>query len=203
MHNQVCHHLRVLILALSAIAWMSPLNSWGAESGSKAHAKLVWKGSPGLCLSCHKEEAREVYASTHYQWQGEALYRTGGPLMQGKISNAVNSYCINILGNWADCGSCHVGLGAQPVTNTATTDAQLNNIDCLICHQKDYKRIQVNGAFVPDTANMSITMNQAVRTVHRPERSNCLACHAKAGGGGRGQARRPGAGHGQYQRRAV
>lgn len=37
--------------------------------------------------------------------------------------------------------------------------------------------------FVPDTANMSITMDQAVQTVHKPERVNCLQCHAKAGGG--------------------
>jgi hypothetical protein len=183
MNKQAHHHLKVLILALSAIVWMSPATSWGAEPGSNPHAKLAWKGSPELCLSCHKEEAREVHASTHYQWQGEALYRTSGPLMQGKISNAVNSYCISILGNWADCGSCHVGLGVQPVASTAPTDAQLKNIDCLICHQKDYRRVKVNGAFVPDTANMSITMDQAVRTVHLPERSNCLACHAKAGGG--------------------
>ena len=124
-----------------------------------------------------------MYASTHYQWQEEAPYRTSGPLMQGKISNAVNSYCINILGNWGDCGACHVGLGAQPVATSAPTDSQLKNIDCLVCHQRDYKRVKVNGTFVPDTVNMTITLNKAVQTVHLPERSNCLACHAKAGGG--------------------
>ncbi len=155
----------------------------GGGNGSNPHAKLAWDGSPGLCLSCHKEQARDMHASTHYQWQGEALYRTSGPLMQGKISNAVNSYCVNILGNWADCGSCHAGLGAPPVATATPTDEQLKNIDCLICHQKDYKRVKVNGAFVPDAANMTITLNKAVQTVHLPERSNCLACHAKAGGG--------------------
>lgn len=30
---------------------------------------------------------------------------------------------------------------------------------------------------------MGITMDQAVQTVHKPERINCLQCHAKAGGG--------------------
>jgi hypothetical protein len=124
-----------------------------------------------------------MHASTHYQWQGEALYRTSGPLMQGKISNAVNSYCINILNNWTDCGNCHAGLGAPPAATATPTDEQLKNIDCLICHQKGYKRVKVNGTFVPDAASMSIPLNQTVQTVHLPERSNCLACHAKAGGG--------------------
>ena len=157
--------------------------STGGGTGATGHANLTWDGSPGVCLSCHKEQAKEMYASTHYQWQGEALYRTSGPLMQGKISNAVNSYCINIIGNWGDCGACHVGLGALPVPTSAPTDSQLKNIDCLVCHQRDYKRVKVNDTFVPDTVNMTITLNKAVQTVHLPERSNCLACHAKAGGG--------------------
>ena len=152
-------------------------------NGATPHGNLAWDGSPGVCLSCHKEQAREMYASTHYQWEGDALYRTSGPLKQGKISNAVNSYCINILGNWGDCGNCHVGLGATPVATPSPTDDQLKNIDCLVCHQKDYKRVKVNGTFVPDTANMTITLNEAVQTVHLPARANCLACHAKAGGG--------------------
>jgi hypothetical protein len=155
----------------------------GGGGESNPHAGLSWDGSPGVCLSCHTQEAHDMYASAHYQWEGPALYRTSGPLMQGKISNAVNSYCINILGNWGDCGNCHVGLGAKPEPAASPTDAQLGNIDCLVCHQKDYKRVKVNGVFVPDAANMAITLDEAVRTVHRPERSNCLSCHAKAGGG--------------------
>ena len=125
-----------------------------------------------------------MYASAHYQWQGEALYdAANGPLLQGKISDAFNSYCINILGNWNACGSCHAGLGARPVLTASPTDEQLKNIDCLVCHQKDYKRVKVNGVFVPDTANMTISLTQAVQTVHRPDRAACLSCHAKAGGG--------------------
>ena len=164
-------------------------NPTGGGTGTGApvavnHTTLTWDGSPGLCLSCHSEQAKQMYASAHYQWQGEALYdAVNGPLLQGKISDAFNSYCINILGNWNACGSCHAGLGAQPVLTASPTDEQLKNIDCLICHQKDYKRIKVNGVFVPDTANMAISLTQAVQTVHRPDRAACLSCHAKAGGG--------------------
>jgi hypothetical protein len=157
--------------------------SGGGTAPAVDHSTLSWDGSAGVCLSCHAEEARQMYASAHYQWQGEALYATSGPLLQGKISDAFNSYCINILGNWNACSTCHAGLGAQPVLAATPSDEQLKNIDCLVCHQKEYKRVKVNGVFVPDTANMTISLNQAVQTVHRPDRAACLSCHAKAGGG--------------------
>ncbi len=35
---------------------------------------------------------------------------------------------------------------------------------------------------MPDTAVMTISMDQAVQTVHKPERTNCLFCHARSGG---------------------
>jgi hypothetical protein len=66
---------------------------------------------------------------------------------------------------------------------STASQTQLENIDCLICHQVQYKRVKSGGVFVPDTANMTITMDQAVQTVHKPVRANCLQCHAKAGGG--------------------
>jgi hypothetical protein len=144
------------------------------------HAGLTWQGSQ-TCLTCHETEANEMHGSSHYQWQGEALYTTNGPEIQGKLTTALNSYCISILGNWNACGTCHAGLGAKP--EVTATPSQLQNIDCLICHQKDYKRKKVNGVFVPDTANMTITMDQAIQTVHRPVRANCVQCHAKGGGG--------------------
>jgi nitrate reductase cytochrome c-type subunit len=63
------------------------------------------------------------------------------------------------------------------------SQAQLENIDCLICHQDAYKRTKVGGIFQPDTVSMSISMDEAVQTVHKPTRASCLQCHAKAGGG--------------------
>ncbi|HSN56733.1 MAG TPA: MopE-related protein [Candidatus Sulfomarinibacteraceae bacterium] len=146
----------------------------------QGHDSLVWNGSQ-TCLQCHTAEAHEVHGSVMYQWQGETPEMASGPARQGKIAGAVNSYCINILGNWGACGNCHVGLGAQP--SAEATPEQLANIDCMMCHQEAYRRKKVDGRFVPDESAMAITMDQAARTVHRPERSNCLQCHAKAGGG--------------------
>ncbi|MBI5583356.1 MAG: choice-of-anchor D domain-containing protein [Deltaproteobacteria bacterium] len=167
----------VLVLSAAALFLVS-----GNATGSVAHTGLTWQG-PQTCLACHESQARDMYGSTHYQWQGPALYTVNGPDVQGKLLTAVNSYCISILGNWNACGSCHVGLGAQPASNPVPTLTDLQNIDCLMCHQKDYKRVKAAGVFVPDTAKMTITMDQAIQTVHLPERVNCLQCHAKGGGG--------------------
>lgn len=144
------------------------------------HATLTWKG-PATCLQCHLSKAKDVHKSVHYQWKGVSPAITNHTVTGGKNDSAMNAYCINTLGNWNGCSSCHVGLGAKPET-TATT-AQLENIDCLICHQENYKRVKVNGIFQPDTAKMTITMDQAVRTVTKPTRTACLQCHAKGGGG--------------------
>jgi hypothetical protein len=145
------------------------------------HELLFYNGT-GTCLACHENEAHEVHGSTHYQWKGEAPYMIDGNyLLQGKDAGAVNSYCGNIEGNWNGCSNCHVGIGGKP--EAIASNEQLENIDCLVCHQSEYRRKKVNGVMIPDTANMSISMEEAVQTVHMPTKANCLACHAKAGGG--------------------
>lgn len=149
--------------------------------GSEAHAVLSWTGDSAVCLACHEAEARDMHGSVHYQWKGVAPLMVNGPTQQGKIAGGMNSYCISITGNWTGCGKCHAGKGAQP--QEQATPAQLANIDCLMCHQKGYRRKNVGGAWVPDTDAMTMTMDEALRTVHRPDRDNCLQCHAFAGGG--------------------
>lgn len=148
------------------------------------HENITWQG-PETCLSCHIDEAKDVHQSVHYQWAGTNLSVAqgvnDGELVQGKIAGSFNTFCINIMGNWETCGNCHVGLGLKP--EQEATQAQLENIDCLVCHQKEYKRVEVNGIFQPDTEKMSISIDEAAQTVHRPEKSNCLQCHAKGGGG--------------------
>ncbi|MCP3867434.1 MAG: hypothetical protein GY703_04915 [Gammaproteobacteria bacterium] len=150
-------------------------------SGSTHHQNLTYNG-PATCLECHSEQVNHVFDSTHYQLKGSAWYMSNQPgTQQGKHAGAVNTYCGNILGNWDGCSTCHIGRGAEP--EQTVSDAQLVNVDCLICHQEDYKRKKVGGVMQPDTDNMSISMDEAVQTVHKPTRMTCLQCHAKAGGG--------------------
>ncbi len=146
------------------------------------HTSLTYTG-PTMCLACHSSQATAMAGAVHYKWEGAYTTEISNKptAIGGKRNTAMNTFCINTLGNWNGCGSCHVGLGAQPGTVADAT----KNIDCLICHQKDYKRIRnaTTNLFEPDTAKMTITMDQAVRTVHKPVKSNCLQCHAKGGGG--------------------
>lgn len=155
------------------------------------HATLTWTGY-GMCRSCHAQQANDVFAGGHYQWNGAAPYNVNGSgAKQGKYVSSINSYCVNIIGNWRGinaaragaCSACHVGRGLEPSATSSV--AQLDNIDCLMCHQDGYKRKfdPTVGQMVPDPAAMTITMDVAVQTVHRPTRATCLQCHAKAGGG--------------------
>ena len=148
----------------------------GEESGP--HARLTFAEYPGNCLACHQKQADEVDDSTHYRWIGDAPDMINGTgLQQGKLTNAVNSYCINILGNWPVCGACHVGRGKRPDDPTATSE----NIDCLMCHSAEYASQRVR---LSDGSMGVITPSDTmVQNLHSPNRTNCLTCHAKAGGG--------------------
>jgi hypothetical protein len=152
-----------------------------------AHDNLVWADYPGACLVCHDNgEAGghydEVFNSTHYQWVGMAQDMVNQPgSLQGKLTNAVNSYCINIEGNWPICGSCHAGRGIKP--GEGDTKA---NVDCLVCHNVDYALSRVrltDGSMGPPAGTDQATLDGYVRNIAPPTRANCLKCHANAGGG--------------------
>ncbi len=153
----------------------------GPAAAATVHNGQTWQGSQN-CLSCHESEALEMHGSSHYQWQGQALYTVNGPDIQGKLNTALNSYCISILGNWNACGSCHVGLGAKPEADCHAFPASEHRLPRSAIRRTISGR-RINGVFVPDTANMAMTMDQAVQTVHKPVRANCVQCHAKGGGG--------------------
>lgn len=167
-----------LLLVMPAIIAAHQMNQYDPNN---PHASIKsWQGTV-TCLKCHQVDGEEVFHSIHYQWLGNTPYMTDGPMVQGKLDVGVNSYCINTTGNWNGCGNCHAGLGARPESTLSQT--QLENIDCLTCHQDEYKRKKVDGVFIPDTEAMNISMKVAAQTVHLPTRTSCLICHAKGGGG--------------------
>ena len=166
-------------------------------AGSHAGRFASFEGTK-TCLTCHLTEAREMHASVHYQWLGDAGEAFGlGTTWAGKYGG-INDFCIFPDINWigqltnADglkvdggCARCHAGLGAKPTAEE--TQAQLENIDCLICHSPSYKRkvAAVGGAFqfVPDTAAMGVSALQAAVNITKPSKDKCLDCHTRAGGG--------------------
>ncbi len=162
--------------------WLKTTGATPVQSGQtaqQAHQNLTYQGG-GTCLSCHEKQANDMFGAVHYQWKGQTPFIVNGTDIQGKDAGAFNAFCINILGNWNGCGACHPGLGAKP--EAIVSQAQLQNIDCLMCHQQEYKRVRSGAVYVPDTAAMTISMDQAVKSVHLPVRKNCLQCHARSGG---------------------
>lgn len=174
-------------------------------AATRAHSGIMEYTGPQTCVACHKTEAQQVHASVHYQQSGMTPNVTNITGPAGKSNGAMNTYCGSIRTSpFFTCAGCHVGNGLPP--STEMTMEQLNNIDCLMCHQDDYARkgappyedVLVTGAdglpktisipveatfrFMPDESKMNISILEAARTVHRTTRKTCLRCHAGASG---------------------
>jgi hypothetical protein len=161
------------------------------------HGNLAWNDYPFNCITCHDgqdgNQFHEVVNSTHYKWLGDTPDMVNGGIlnpgndpttMQGKLTNAVNSYCINIEGDWPVCGSCHVGRGAKPEAGNELNEKA--NVDCLMCHNADYAKNRVrlaDGSMGPAAGTPQATLDGYVQNISPPSRTNCLKCHAYAGGG--------------------
>ena len=179
----------------------------GAQTAAEAHATITEYNGPSTCVACHESQALAMHASVHYQQTGPTPNVTNIAGNAGKSELAFNSYCgTPNTSSRATCASCHVSYGQYP-TPVATTE-QLNNIDCLMCHQDKYLRtaappyelVPVVGAdgqpstiqvpvedefgffYMPDEAKMTISALEAARTVHPTTRASCLRCHAGASG---------------------
>lgn len=171
----------------------------------RAHSEITEYNGPETCVACHETEAQQVHASVHYQQSGMTPNVTNIEGPAGKGNGAFNTYCGSIRTSpFFTCAGCHVGNGLPP--STEMTTEQLNNIDCLMCHQDDYARVGappyedvvVTGAdgtpttisipveetfrFMPDESKMTISIVEAARTVHPTTRKTCLRCHAGASG---------------------
>ncbi|MCK5517114.1 MAG: hypothetical protein KAI39_09595, partial [Desulfobulbaceae bacterium] len=107
------------ILAFLTTPWVEPTHAKpGKEKPAKEivnvdrdgpHDALTYfvsssdeRGYPENCISCHNTEAADMFGSTHYRWVGDPtdMVNNPGGRLQGKLTNAVNSYCINIKGDW-------------------------------------------------------------------------------------------------------
>ncbi len=130
------------------------------------------------CLECHPDEAREIMATAHWNWQGQEVLVPGHdePMRIGK-RNVINNFCIGIQSNWPACTQCHIGYGWED-ENFDFEDP--SRVDCLVCHDNSgmYKKA-FRGAGRPDEA---VDLLAAARSVARPTRKNCGGCHFQGGG---------------------
>jgi len=183
----------------------SSLDRSASSEALEAHAQIIRYNGPETCVACHQAEAQQVHSSVHYQQTGMTPNVTNISDTAGKSEDAFNTYCGSIRTSpFFTCAGCHVGNGLPPAPEQSAE--QLNNVDCLMCHQDDYARIgappyedvEVIGAngqpttisipvpetfrFMPDTSSMTISVLEAARTVHPTTRKTCLRCHAGASG---------------------
>ncbi len=178
-----------------------------SAAAGAAHATISEYLGPGTCIVCHQNEAEDVFHSVHYQQSGPTPNVPNIPGNAGKTDAGFNTYCgTPATSSRATCASCHVSYGRY--TSPTLTTEQLHNIDCLMCHQDQYKRtpagpfetVDVVGSdglpatiqvpvedetgfqYMPDEGGMSISVLEAARTVHPTTRASCLRCHAGASG---------------------
>jgi len=116
----------------------------------------------------------------------------------GKI-NSSNDFCTNPSVSWISiltkddgkiigngCSKCHVGLGLEPTNEM--TPAQLENIDCLICHSANYRREvakKPDGSlgWQPKAIGNPAQMPSIAQNIGKPTNEVCMRCHVGSGGG--------------------
>ena len=149
------------------------------------------------CLECHMDAAKDVFHSAHYQWKSLTPDMVGSSPghTQGKMVD-INDFCTNPGASWIEivkndkgemiadgCAKCHVGFGLKP--SETMSQAQLENIDCLICHAPGYQRkiVEVDDGYrwVPKDDGDLLTLR--AQNVMRPTAPMCMRCHVGAGGG--------------------
>ncbi|MBI4733639.1 MAG: hypothetical protein HY779_02275 [Rubrobacteridae bacterium] len=179
--------------------WGNSVRKFTIKPTIPNHSKFIssYEG-PKTCIKCHSDEAHDMFSSVHYQWQGDpskAIEIKNAGLKTSKLGG-INDFCIWPDGNWltifnktdgtkspGGCATCHTGLGLKPVSTES--QAQLENIDCLMCHGPSYSRKVVEN---PDaTFKMApadgVDILKVAQSVTRPTREMCMRCHEKSGGG--------------------
>jgi hypothetical protein len=174
----------VLLMCLPLPGRAGPHDTLTSYEGSKT------------CMPCHKAEVNQVFGSAHYQLRGSAAQVPNLKPKAGKLGG-INDFCTYPNTNWlfqmtnldnqqviVGCASCHAGMGMLP--SSKKTKAQLENIDCLMCHADTYKRVgqvQANNQirFVPDP---NVNIATVLSSISLPTKATCLSrCHSGAGGG--------------------
>jgi hypothetical protein len=188
----------ILILLLCTGAASLPARAEGNQPFSHAQAFEHYEGTK-TCLACHRQQAESFFHAQHYQWRGNAPGIVGaGATKLGKL-NTINDFCTGPAANWIGlvknsrgeviskgCSKCHAGLGRLP--EEKLSEAQLENIDCLICHARGYQRDlypRAEGGFdwKPILWRNQEGLDSVSKRVGRPQRVMCLRCHSASGGG--------------------
>ncbi|MGV1099292.1 tetrathionate reductase family octaheme c-type cytochrome [Thiovibrio sp. JS02] len=139
------------------------------------------------CLECHEDAAMDVMKTTHWTWAVEQDVAGKGKVAMGK-NNAINNFCISVSGNWPRCTSCHISYGWKDAGFDMTDKTR---VDCLVCHDTTgkYKKAPPGAGMPfgytgnPKLDEKPVDLVAVAKSVGKPQRANCVACHGFGGGG--------------------
>ena len=141
-----------------------------------------------LCMDCHEGAGDDMLNSAHWRWDlanapGAVIPDGAGstiPLGLTGKNQLINNFCIAVKSNEARCAQCHAGYNLVNIDTYDWTNKA--NIDCLVCHAdpaSGYAKVKAPGGVVAPDVDLVL----AAKSVGTSTRSNCGACHFKAGGG--------------------
>jgi len=128
-----------------------------------------------MCISCHKDAAKDLMKTAHWTWTSGDVMREGKLVRTGK-KNLLNNFCIGVSGNWASCTKCHAGYGWKDKNFDFTKQ---ENVDCLVCHDRSGTYSKAKEGMPGPNVNLAAS----ARSVGTPGRENCGTCHFNGGGG--------------------
>ena len=185
------HAVRVLLIvtALLAVPFLPALAIDLVEDHQDIEGPFTDGPSvTATCLECHEDEAHDFMKTSHWNWAPEQNVIGKGEVALGK-KNTLNNFCIAISSNWPRCTSCHAGYGWK---DDSFDFSNAENVDCLVCHDQTgkYKKFPTaagHPVYKPKEWNGKMWEPQDLagiaRTVGKPDRHNCGACHFNGGGG--------------------
>ena len=157
----------------------------GAYEAEKLHAGYftdnAYEGTQS-CLDCHGLIGEDLLTTGHFKWQGQADGLTGFEGLELGKNQIINNFCIAVPSNEGRCTNCHAGYGYADDT-FAFNDR--NTVDCLVCHDQtgDYAKNLTTAGLPVDGIDLSAVARSVAENGGKPTISNCIDCHAKAGGG--------------------
>jgi len=143
------------------------------------------------CLSCHNLAAKQVHASSHWNWE-TASARTGQ--LVGK-RNVLNNTMISISSNGPYCARCHISNEWKEEGFDFTAEEQ---VDCLACHDTTgtyasnkwhQLRVKCSACHVEWDKSKARevvrkpNLSELAKKVGKPTVQSCGGCHFYSDGG--------------------
>lgn len=150
------------------------------------------------CIACHPGTLNEIVHTVHWTLSSPVQNVQGLPdsTWWGMVNRECALAGTTSLSNWVaatngkaspqaeGCGLCHIGaLPAPPTPGQAPTEAELNTVDCLVCHAAKYDWSQ-RATLVTDATGThwgeDTTTADALTITKTPTNEACLRCHEHA-----------------------